>query len=64
MEKIYLDNGDAVYINMKKINFLIIHKTFVEFNFSNGQTYIINRQNCSEIIAEIEKKIMTVIKWY
>ena len=56
MEKIYLDNGDVVYINIQKINFLIIHKTFAEFNFSNGQTYIINRQNCAEIITKIENK--------
>lgn len=55
MKKIYLENGDIVYINAKQINFLIIHKTFVEFNFCNGSTYIINRQNCADFIGEIEK---------
>lgn len=56
MEKIRLDNGDTVYVNKKQINFLIIHKTFIELNFSSGQSYIINRNNCTEFIAEIEKE--------
>ena len=56
MQKIYLDNGDVVYVNKKQINFLIIHKTFIELNFSSGQSYIINRHNCVEFIAEIEKE--------
>lgn len=63
MEKIYLDNGDSVYINLKQINFLIVHKTFIEFNFCSGQTYIINRKNCTDFIVEIEKRILKMNKW-
>ena len=59
MEKIRLDNGDAVYVNKKQINFIIVHKTFVELNFCNG-TYIINKENCKNFISEIEKEELKV----
>ncbi len=56
MEKIQLNNGDFVYINKKQINFIIVHKTFAEFNFCNGSTYVINKENCKNFIGEIEKE--------